>query len=63
MPTAVICTEEFVPTVRAQATISGKPDYPFAIIPHPIGSLPLSELRKRAETALPQVITILSGRT
>jgi hypothetical protein len=57
----VICTEEFVPTVRAQARISGRPDYPVAIVPHPIGSLRPDDLRARADAALPQVIRILTG--
>lgn len=62
MPAAVICTEEFIPTARAQAAISGSPDYPFVVIPHPVGSLTPSDLRKRAEAAVPQVIAILTGR-
>ena len=62
VPAAVICTEEFIPTARAQAAISGNPDYPFAVVPHPLGSLTPAELRKRAEAAVPQVIAILTGR-
>jgi hypothetical protein len=58
----VICTEEFIPTARAQAAISGTPDYGFVVVPHPLGSLTDAELRKRAETAVPQVIAILTGR-
>jgi hypothetical protein len=61
VPAAVICTEEFIPTARAQAAISGNPDYPFAVVPHPLGSLTPAELRKRAEAAVPQVIAILTG--
>jgi hypothetical protein len=62
VPAAVICTEEFIPTARAQAAISGSPDYPFVVIPHPVGSLTAADLRKRAEAAVPQVIAILTGR-
>jgi hypothetical protein len=62
VPAAVICTEEFIPTARAQAAISGNPDYGFVVVPHPLGSLTDAELRKRAETAVPQVIAILTGR-
>jgi len=61
VPTAVICTEEFVPTAKAQAAICGNPTYPFVVIPHPIGSLPPAELRRRADAAVPQVIAILTG--
>jgi hypothetical protein len=34
-----------VASARAQAEICGTPGYPFAVIPHPIGSLPRSELQ------------------
>jgi hypothetical protein len=61
VPAAVICTEEFVPTARAQAAISGKADYPFVVVPHPIGSLTPADLRARAEAALPQVVALLTA--
>lgn len=62
VPAAVICTQEFVPTARAQAAISGNAEYPFVVVPHPVGSLTGADLRKRAEAAAPQVIAILTGR-
>ena len=61
VPAAVICTEEFVASSRAQAAICGNPDYAFAVVAHPIGSLTQAELQARAAVALPQVITILTG--
>ena len=61
MPAAVICTDQFVESARAQAAICGNPHYPFAVVPHPIGSLTPAELRARAATALPQVLAILTG--
>jgi hypothetical protein len=61
VPTAVICTEEFVSSVRAQADICGNPIYPFVVVPHPIGSLTQSQLEERAAVAVPQVIAILTG--
>ena len=60
MPTAVICTDQFVQSAKAQAAICGTPDYPFVVVPHPIGSLTPSELRERAKTAASQVIEILT---
>ena len=45
---------------RATAAVAGLPDYPFALIPHPIGRVSPDELRARAETALPQVLALLS---
>jgi hypothetical protein len=61
VPAAVICTEEFVASSKAQAAICGNPLYEFAVVAHPIGSLTQAELRARAAVALPQVIAILTG--
>ena len=61
MPTAVICTDQFVQSAKAQAAICGNPDYPFAVVAHPIGSLTPAELQARAAAALPQVLAILTG--
>jgi hypothetical protein len=41
--------------------ILGIPDYHFAVLPHPLGSLTPGELKERARVALPQVIEILLG--
>ena len=60
VPTAVICTDEFIASARAQAAICGSPGYPFVVVAHPIGSLTPAELRERARTAVPQVIEILT---
>jgi hypothetical protein len=61
VPVAVICTDQFVVSASAQATICGSPDYPFVVVGHPIGSLTVAELRARAAAALPQVLAILTG--
>jgi hypothetical protein len=61
VPAAVICTEEFVASSKAQAAICGNPLYRFAVVAHPIGSLTLAELQARAAVALPQVIAILTS--
>ena len=63
MPTAVICTDEFIASAKAQAAICGNPDYPFVVVTHPIGSLTPAELRERARTAAGQVIEILTRST
>ncbi|MEE9249284.1 MAG: hypothetical protein V3U79_11410 [Dehalococcoidia bacterium] len=59
VPTAVIVTDEFVNQAKAIAEIQGIPDYPFAVIPHPIGRLTPEDLKERAKQALPQVLKIL----
>jgi hypothetical protein len=61
VPTAVICTEQFVASAHAQAEICGNPRYPFAVVAHPIGSLTPRELTERAAAAMPQVLAILTG--
>ena len=61
MATAVICTDQFVESAKAQAVICGHPHYPFVVVAHPIGSLTPAELSARASVALPQVLTILTG--
>ena len=62
LPAAVICTRPFIPTAKAMAAVCGLPDYPFAVVDHPIGSLTPDQLRSRAEAALPQVLAALTGR-
>ena len=61
-PAAVICTEPFISTAKAIATIQGIPDYPFAILPHPITALTEEQLWEKARQALPQVLQILLGK-
>ena len=60
MPAAVICTDQFVTSAKAQAAICGNPDYPFVVVAHPIGSLTAEELRDRARHAVSQVLEILT---
>ncbi len=59
VPSAVLITNEFVNQAKAIAEIQGIPDYPFAIVPHPIGRLTPEALKGRAETAIPQILKIL----
>jgi hypothetical protein len=61
-PAAVLITEPFIPTARAIAEIRALPDYSFAVLKHPIGSLNEDELRQRAREAAPQIIEILLGK-
>ena len=62
VPTAVICTQPFVSSGRAMSTICGIPDYPFVVIPHPLGSLTPEKLKARAIGAVPDVLRILLGK-
>ena len=58
----MICTEPFIPTAKSMARIQGIPEYPFVVLPHPLGSLEPDEVRERARQALPNVIEILLGK-
>lgn len=58
----MICTEPFVPTAKSMARIQGIPDYPFVVLPHPMGSLTLEQVKDRARMALPGVLELLLGR-
>lgn len=62
VPAAVVCTEPFVSSARAMAQIGGIPDYPFAVVPHPLGSLTPEALREVAVQAAPQVLQLLLAK-
>ena len=59
IPTAVICTEPFVTSADAMAALGGVPDYPYVVVPHPLGSKTMVQLRDLAAKAAPEVLTIL----
>ena len=62
MPAAVICTEPFVTSAKAMSKLGGIPEYPFVVVPHPLGSLTPEALRERAIQAAPEVLSILLAR-
>ena len=62
VPAAVICTEPFISSAKAMSKLGGIPDYPFVVVPHPLGSLMPETLRERAVQAAPDVLRILLAR-
>ena len=62
VPAIAICTEPFISGARAMANLGAMPDYPFAVVQHPIGSLSPEQIRERAIEAAPQVISSLLAR-
>jgi hypothetical protein len=60
IPSAVICTEPFRPTVETVAKVRGMAGYSVAYIPHPVGSLSEEELRLRAREIAPEVKKLLT---
>jgi hypothetical protein len=59
IPAAAICTEPFVANAQAIALAHGAGGYPFALIPHPLGSASAEELTRRARTVLPELLRLL----
>jgi len=59
VPTAVICTEPFISSGKAMAVAHGFPDYPFAVIPHPINATAYEVLDRWVEDSLPEVVRLL----
>ena len=62
VPTAAICTELFVPNGKAIAEAHGAPDYPFALVPHPLASASPTELAREAKQVLPEVLRLLVAK-
>ena len=58
-PAAVICTEPFVSSAVAMSKMGGIPEFPFAVVPHPLGSLDENSLRERAKEVAGDIVKIL----
>lgn len=61
IPAAVLCTDRFEVTGRAMAEARGAPDFPIALVRHPIASLRPAEVAAQADAILARVIAILTG--
>jgi hypothetical protein len=59
IPAVAVITEPFVPTVTAVAEMNGISDYPFAVVPHPFGSLDEAAVWARADAALARIEQLL----
>jgi hypothetical protein len=59
IPAAVVITEPFVPTAEAMARLAGMPGYPYAVLPHPMGSLTPGEVAQRADTIADRIVELL----
>lgn len=55
-------TDGFAESVRGIAGVNGLPDYPFAIIAHPIANNDGETLRLKAEQVAEQVVRLLLHR-
>jgi hypothetical protein len=57
-----LITDRFAVSAREIAAIEGLPEYPFAVIPHPIAGNSDDELRAKAEQTLATVVSLLTTR-
>ncbi|MFN0161231.1 MAG: hypothetical protein ACKVQQ_08375 [Burkholderiales bacterium] len=58
-PALVICTNPFIATAKNMARVLSIPDYPFAVVDHPLGSLAPEQVRLRALHAYEQGVKFL----
>ena len=56
-------TDRFVRTAQVVAQVNGLPDYPFAVIDHPVANNNDDALRKKAEIAVERIVPLLIGRS
>jgi hypothetical protein len=62
IPTATVVTVAFVPEARAKAEVLGLPEFSPVVVTHPTVGVPEAELAKRAEEAIPQIVSVLTGQ-
>ncbi len=56
----LIATDAFISTCKGMARLGGIPEMDFAVVPHPVGSLPPEELMERARSAADQFVSIIT---
>ena len=61
VPAAVVITEPFVPTAEAMSRLAGMPGYPYATVPHPVGSLGAEDVNARADQIVERIEKLLLG--
>jgi hypothetical protein len=59
IPAATICTDHFVATGQATATVWGVPDYPVIYMSHPLSTLTDAEIQAAAQRLAEQVVGVL----
>jgi hypothetical protein len=59
IPAATLCTDHFVETAQATASVWGVPDYPVIYLPHPLSTLTDEEIQAQAQRLAEQVVHVL----
>jgi hypothetical protein len=62
IPAVAVITDRFEASARAMAEANGLPDYPFAVIPHPVAGNSDDELARKAELAVRALVPLLTER-
>jgi len=56
IPTVTIATTEFLPLAKDTALSQGVADMAFVTVSHPMGMIPLAEIRKKADETFPEIL-------
>jgi alkanesulfonate monooxygenase SsuD/methylene tetrahydromethanopterin reductase-like flavin-dependent oxidoreductase (luciferase family) len=62
IPAVAVITDRFEASARAMAEANGLPDYPFAVIAHPVAGNSDDELRDKAEQTMRLLLPLLTRR-
>jgi hypothetical protein len=54
-------TNAFTALAKSEKEAFGAPDHPVLVVQHPIGTVKIEEVNKRAEAALDELVEILLG--
>ena len=57
-----VITDRFERSARVVAQVNGLPDYPFAVIGHPVANDSDEALRMKAEEIVPRIVLLLTVR-
>ncbi len=63
VPSVAIIAEPLVGSAEAMKKLSGMPDYPYIVVPYPVGSMSPEEIRNRAKEITPRIIELLTRQT
>lgn len=63
IPAATICTDHFVNTSQATATVWGVPEYPVIYMPHPLSKLSDEGIQAEAQNLAGQIVRVLQTGT
>ena len=55
-------TDRFEQSARVVARLNGMPDYPFAVIGHPVANDSDDALRRKAEGVVERIVSLLTRR-